>query len=55
MRQQELEVEELIEQALRSKSTSLNLEKYKLTTLPESLINLPDLCHLNLDISRWAG
>jgi Leucine-rich repeat (LRR) protein len=50
MRPQELEVAELIEQALRSKSRELDLEKYKLTTLPESLINLPDLCHLNLNI-----
>ena len=51
MRPQELEVEELIEQAMRSKSTHLDLESYRLTTLPKSLASLTNLTHLNLDLA----
>jgi leucine-rich repeat protein SHOC2 len=51
MRQQELEVEELIEQALRLKYTILDLADYQLTTLPKSLASLTNLIHLNLDLA----
>jgi Leucine-rich repeat (LRR) protein len=51
MRQQELEVEELIERAMRSKYTILDIADYQLTTLPKSLASLTNLIHLNLDLA----
>lgn len=45
------EIEELIEGAMRSKYTILDLENYKLTTLPKSLASLTNLIHLNLDLA----
>ncbi len=45
------EVEALIERAMRSKDTHLDLESYQLTTLPKSLASLTNLTQLNLDLA----
>jgi leucine-rich repeat protein SHOC2 len=51
MRQQELVVEGLIENALRWKYTHLDLTNYQLTTLPKNLASLTNLIELDLDLS----